>query len=162
MAQLLTSSSQLPAFYYFCPKHNPLARIVALDIGGKRTGIAVTDPMQMIATGLEGIDTTELVPYLKKYMITEEVECIVIGKPTQMDNTVSESWEFIKGMADRIKEAFSSVAVEFYDERFTSKIALQTMKMAGATKHEMKNKKTVDMVSATVLLQNYLENKKGH
>lgn len=138
-----------------------LARILALDIGGRRTGIAVTDPLQMIATGLVGIETKELVPYLKKYLAAESVEAIVIGKPMQMNFTESESWEGIVKVTEELKQAFTEMQFEFYDERFTSKIALQSMKMAGAAKHEMKNKKTVDMVSATVLLQNYLENKKG-
>ncbi len=137
-----------------------MARILALDIGGKRTGIAVTDPLQMIATGLEGIDTNELVPYLKKYMATEKVELFVVGKPMQMNFTESESWELIQKVAEKIKRTFGDIGMEFYDERFTSKIAMQTMKMAGAGKREMKNKKTVDMVSATILLQNYLEYKK--
>lgn len=139
-----------------------MARIIALDIGAKRTGVAVTDSLQMIATGLEGIDTKELIPYLKKYMALEKIETIVIGKPMQMNNTESESWELIKKISEKLKLAFVKINFEFYDERFTSKIALQSMKMAGAVKSEMKNKKTVDMVSATVLLQNYLENKKNY
>lgn len=138
-----------------------MARIIALDIGGKRTGIAVTDPLQMIATGLEGINTADLVPYLTKYMLTEQVEVIVVGKPMQMDYTESESWANIQQIADKIKQTFADVQIEFYDERFTSKIAMQSMKMAGAGKNEMKNKKTVDMVSAIVLLQSYMEYKKG-
>lgn len=134
-----------------------MARIIALDIGAKRTGIAVTDPLKMIATGLDGIDTSALLDYLKKYLLIEEVECIVVGKPLQMNHTESESWEMIKQMADKIEKAFPLVKLDFYDERFTSKIALQSMKMAGAGKQEMKNKKTVDKVSATIILQNYLE-----
>lgn len=138
-----------------------MARIIALDIGGKRTGIAVTDPLQMIATGLEGVDTGSLVLYLHKYILTEKVEMIVVGKPMQMNYTESESWEEIQQIASLIRKEFPHLPLEFYDERFTSKIALQTMKTAGAGKSEMKNKKTVDMVSATILLQNYLEYKKG-
>ncbi len=136
-----------------------MARIIALDIGGKRTGIAVTDPLQMIATGMDGIETVNLVNYLKKYVLTEKVECIVIGKPVQMNNTESESWAMIVQQAELIRTSFTDIQIEFYDERFTSKIALQSMKMAGAGKSEMKNKHTVDKVSATVLLQNYLEYK---
>jgi putative Holliday junction resolvase len=136
-----------------------MARIIALDIGGKRTGIAVTDPLQMIATGLEGIETRELVPFLKKYLLTEKAEVIVIGKPVQMDNTASESWEFIYTQSKLLQQSFPDMQIEFYDERFTSMIALQSMKMAGAGKTTMKNKKTLDKVSATVLLQNYLEYK---
>lgn len=138
-----------------------MARIIALDIGVKRTGIAVTDPLQMIATGLDGIETKELVPYLKKYLSAEKVDCIVIGKPMQMNNTESESWEFIQGQSKLIQQNFQQLKIEFYDERFTSKMALQSMKMAGAGKNEMKNKNTVDKVSATIILQNYLEYKKG-
>lgn len=138
-----------------------MARIIALDIGSRRTGIAVTDPLQMIATGLEGIDTKTLITYLKKYLLTETVVTIVIGKPMQMNYTESESWEGIQQTATLIKNEFPYMHIEFYDERFTSKIALQSMKTAGAGKREMKNKKTVDMVSATIILQNYLEYKKG-
>ena len=138
-----------------------MARILALDIGSKRTGVAVTDPLQMIATGLEGVDTKELVPYLKKYMLTENVELIVVGKPMQMNFSESESWETIQEIAKKIQLTFIDTPLEYYDERFTSKIALQSMKMAGGTKTEMRNKKKVDMVSATVLLQSYLESKKG-
>jgi putative Holliday junction resolvase len=136
-----------------------MARIIALDIGGKRTGIAVTDPLQMIATGLEGIETRELVPFLKKYLLIEKAEVIVIGKPVQMDNTASESWEFINTQSKLLQQSFPDMQIEFYDERFTSMIALQSMKLAGAGKTTMKNKKTLDKVSATVLLQNYLEYK---
>jgi putative holliday junction resolvase len=136
-----------------------MARIIALDIGVRRTGIAVTDPLQMIATGLDGIETKELVPYLKKYLLTEKAETIVIGKPVQMDNTASESWEFIQAQSKLLQQSFLELQIEFYDERFTSKIALQSMKLAGAGKTEMKNKNTVDKVSATILLQNYLEYK---
>lgn len=138
-----------------------MARIIALDVGIKRTGVAVTDPLQIIATGLEGIDTNDLVSFLKKYMSQENVETIVVGKPMQMDYTNSQSWEFIEKVAQLIKNAFPDVTLEFCDERFTSKIAMQSMKTAGAGKIEMKNKKTVDMVSATVLLQSYLEHLKG-
>lgn len=139
-----------------------MARIIALDIGGKRTGIAVTDPLQMIANGIDGIATADLVPYLKKYTLAEKVECIVIGKPLQMNNTESESWEMIQQQAHLIRTSFTDIVVEFYDERFTSKIALQSMKMAGAGKSDMKNKHTVDKVSATILLQNYLEFKNNN
>lgn len=138
-----------------------MARIIALDIGGKRTGIAVTDPFQMIATGLEGIDTNQLVPYLQNYLKAEQVEMIVVGKPMQMNYTESESWGIIQKIVETLNKEFNEIPFEFYDERFTSKIALQTMKAAGAGKNEIKNKKTVDMVSATILLQNYLEYKKG-
>jgi putative Holliday junction resolvase len=136
-----------------------VARIIALDIGAKRTGIAVTDPMQMIATGLEGIQTNDLVHFLKQYVALQSVEIIVVGKPMQMNYT--ESWEYIEKVAQIIGKNFPDIQLVFYDERFTSKIAVQSMKTAGAGKDEMKNKKTVDMVSATVLLQSYMESLKG-
>jgi putative Holliday junction resolvase len=138
-----------------------VARIIALDIGAKRTGIAVTDPMQMIATGLEGIQTNDLVHFLKQYVALQSVEIIVVGKPMQMNYTESESWEYIEKVAQIIGKNFPDIQLVFYDERFTSKIAVQSMKTAGAGKDEMKNKKTVDMVSATVLLQSYMESLKG-
>ena len=136
-----------------------MGRILALDIGGKRTGIAVTDPLQIIATGMEGVDTNKLIPYLTGYVGTENVELIVVGKPVQMNNEMSESWNMILGVVAKIKAAMPDIPLDYYDERFTSKIALQSMKMAGAGKSEMKNKKTVDMVSATLILQNYMEAK---
>lgn len=136
-----------------------MGRIVALDIGAKRTGIAITDPLKMFATGLTGLDTAELIPFLTDYVKKEAVECWVVGKPMQMNYTESESWDMIMKVCDKIKKALPAVPVEFYDERFTSKIALQSMKMAGAGKKQMHDKHTVDMVSATVILQNYLESK---
>lgn len=130
---------------------------MALDIGVKRTGIAVTDPLQLIATGLEGVDTSRLLEYLKKYMSAESVDCIVVGKPKQLDNSMSESWVQIEEIAGKVKAAFPNLKMDFFDERFTSKMAMQSMKMAGAGKEQMKNKKTIDKVSATILLQGYLE-----
>lgn len=134
-----------------------LARIMALDIGEKRTGIAVTDPLQMIATGLEGVETSTLFNYLDDYLTSEKVEKIVVGKPVQMDNTPSESADFIEKMVEKLSNRYNEVGFEYFDERFTSKIAFQSMKTAGASKKQMKNKQTVDKVSATVILQGYLE-----
>lgn len=132
-------------------------RILALDIGGKRTGIAVTDELQMIATGLAGIATDELIPYLKNYFSKEKVEQIVVGKPLTLQNEDAESMPIVIKIIAKIEKEFPSIPIELYDERFTSKLAMRSMKIAGASKQQMKSKKTVDMISATIILQNYLE-----
>ncbi len=98
-----------------------MARIIALDIGGKRTGIAVTDPLQMIATGLEGIDTAQLVPYLKKYLLAETVEMIIVGKPMQMNYTESESWGEIRKIADTIM-VMTTIKVCFFSKAANKKL----------------------------------------
>lgn len=151
---------ELPVNFINFVLESGMARILALDIGLKRTGIAVTDPLQLIATGLDGIDTNGLIEYVRKYIKSESVECIVIGKPIQMDNEMSESWNFILLMSKKIGEALPGMKIEFYDERFTSKLAMQSMKMAGAGKSAFKNKKIIDKVSATIILQGYMEFKK--
>jgi putative Holliday junction resolvase len=144
-------------FFYLCSKTGSLARIMALDIGGKRTGIAVTDPLQIIATGLTTVNTADLVPFLQKYFREEPVELLVIGEARQMDYSESESMELIRKTAAVLEKNFPEKPVKWVDERFTSKLALKSMKMAGAGKQKMKDKETVDMVSATIILQTYLE-----
>lgn len=134
-----------------------MARILALDIGEKRTGIAVTDPGKIIATGLTTEDTAGLLLFLKHYFEKEQVEKIVIGEARQMDFSESSSMEHIRRIAGEIEKMFPEKPVVWVDERFTSMMALQSMKMAGAGKQKMKEKKTVDMVSATIILQTYLE-----
>jgi putative Holliday junction resolvase len=136
-----------------------MARIVALDIGGKRTGIAVTDPLQLIATGLTTVATEKLQSFLQEYLQKEPVEVIVVGLPRNMDHTYSESYDIIRQTVEKLSRVINSVRWEWQDERFTSKIALQSMKTAGAGRSKMKDKETVDMVSAVLILQSYMENK---
>ncbi|MCX7744110.1 MAG: Holliday junction resolvase RuvX [Flavobacteriales bacterium] len=136
-----------------------MARIVALDIGGKRTGIAVTDSLQLIATGLTTVATEKLQSYLQEYLSKEQVEVIVVGLPRNMDHSYSESYPMIYQTVEKLRQTFNNVTWEWQDERFTSKLALKSMKTAGAKRSKMKNKETVDMVSAVIILQSYLEKK---
>lgn len=136
-----------------------MARVVALDIGGKRTGIAVTDPLQLIATGLTTVATEKLQSFLQEYLQKEPVEVIVVGLPRNMDHSYSESYNMIRQTVEKLSRVINSVRWEWQDERFTSKMALQSMKTAGARRSKMKDKETVDMVSAVLILQSYMENK---
>lgn len=137
-----------------------MARIVALDIGGKRTGIAVTDPLQLIATGLTTIATEKLQSFLQEYLQKEPVDVIVVGLPRNMNHSYSESYNMIRLTVEKLSRLINTVRWEWQDERFTSKMALQSMKTAGARRCKMKDKETVDMVSAVIILQSYMEKKK--
>ncbi len=136
-----------------------MAKILALDYGTKRTGIAVTDDMQIIASGLTTILTKELLPFLKQYFTTENVELVVLGEPKQMDNTASESEVYIQQFVEKFHKKFPEMKVIREDERFTSKMAFQTMIDSGLSKKARKNKALVDEISATLILQSYLYNK---
>jgi putative Holliday junction resolvase len=132
---------------------------MALDYGKVRTGIAVTDEMQLIASGLTTIETSSLFDFLKTYMNDENVECIVIGEPKQMDGTASESESLIQVFLKKFNKQFPAIPVVRQDERFTSKLAFQTMIDSGIGKKKRQNKALVDQVSATIILQSYLEKK---
>ncbi|WP_291868845.1 Holliday junction resolvase RuvX [Maribacter sp.] len=136
-----------------------MGRIVAIDFGRKRTGIAVTDEMQIIASGLTTVATHDLVSFLQKYIAEEKVDAIVVGEPKQMDNTPSESEAFIIPFLNRLAKVFPDMPVERQDERFTSKMAFQTMIDSGLKKNQRKNKALVDEISATIILQAYLNRK---
>ncbi len=144
---------------YFCKKKLKLSRIVALDYGKVRTGIAITDEMQIIASGLTTIATKELLLFLKKYVEEESVERFVVGEPKQMNNTPSESEILILPFLDKLKQAFPEIPIERQDERFTSKMAFQTMLDSGLKKKQRRNKALVDEISATIILQAYLTRK---
>lgn len=133
-----------------------MGRIVALDYGRKRTGIAVTDELQLIASGLTTIASHELLDFLKKYVSEERVEKFVVGEPRQMDNTPSESEIYISPFLSRLKKAFPELPVVREDERFTSKMALRTMIDSGLKKKQRRDKALVDEISATIILQAYL------
>jgi putative Holliday junction resolvase len=137
-----------------------LARILSIDYGTKRTGIAVTDTLQIIATGLTTIHTQTLFTFLENYFKKEPVECVVIGNPKRLDNTPSDSAQHIVGFTRKLKEKYPQLKVEMLDERFTSVMSQQAMIAAGTTKKQRQNKETIDMLSAVLLLQNYLEKKK--
>jgi putative Holliday junction resolvase len=135
-----------------------LARILALDYGLKRTGIAVTDPLQIIATSLETIQTPELFDYLKKYFLREKVECLVVGEPRNLNNTRVGISDDIDRFILRFVQEFPAIPVKRIDERFTSKIAQQTILAAGKNKKARRDKSIVDRISAVIILQSYLEN----
>lgn len=133
-----------------------MARILAIDFGGKRTGIAVTDELQIIASGLTTVSTKELIPFLKDYIGKEQVELFLIGEPKQMDNTASESEVLIASFIEKLKKTIPNMPIKRVDERFTSKMAFQTMIDSGLKKKQRKNKALVDEISATLILQSYL------
>lgn len=133
-----------------------MARIMAIDYGSKRVGIAVTDPQQIIATGLTTVHSSEVIEFLKKYMQNEEVSCIVVGEPKRMNNEPSDSARFIELFVVHLKRMFPAVKVDRMDERFTSKMAFQTMIDSGLKKKDRQNKELVDEISATIILQSYL------
>ncbi len=133
-----------------------MGRILAIDYGTKRTGLAVTDEMQIIASGLTTVNTKELVSFLKNYVVTENVEKFVVGLPKQMDNTASESEVFIQKFLEQLTKAIPHIPVSRIDERFTSKMAFQTMIDSGLKKKQRQNKALIDEISATLILQSYL------
>lgn len=136
-----------------------MARILSIDYGTKRTGIAVTDTLQIIATGLTTIHTQTLFDFIDDYLKKEAVECIVIGNPKKLDNTPSDTAQHVVGFTRKLKEKYPQLKIEMLDERFTSGMAQQAMIAAGSTKKQRQNKETIDMLSAVLLLQNYLEKK---
>lgn len=136
-----------------------MGRIVAIDYGRKRTGIAVTDELQLIATGLTTVLSSHAISFLAKYVATEKVDCFVVGEPRQMNNSPSESVLYIEPFVRLLKKTFPDIPVDRADERFTSRMAVQTMVQAGLKKKDRQNKALVDQVSATIILQSYLEAK---
>jgi len=133
-----------------------MARIVAIDFGTKRTGIAVTDELQLIASGLTTVETKNLIPFLKEYLKKEKVACILVGEPKQMNNTPSESEFFIAKFLEKLDKEIPGLSIKRVDERFTSKMAFQTMIDSGLSKKQRKNKALIDEISATIILQDYL------
>lgn len=137
-----------------------MGRILAIDYGRRRTGIAVTDPLQMIANGLTTVRTHELMTFLLDYFSRETVDKVIIGLPKQMDNTASESMKYITPFVNQFKKKLPDLPIEFVDERFTSVLAQRTILEAGLKKKDRQNKALVDEVSATIILQTYLESKR--
>lgn len=136
-----------------------LGRIIALDVGRKRTGIAVTDPLKIIANGIETVSTGLLFDFLKNYMQKEQVELFVVGYPRQMNNQPSEAVKYVEPVLNRLKKVYPAIPVVLHDERFTSKMAHQTIIDAGLGKKDRQNKALVDTISATIILQSYLQTK---
>jgi putative Holliday junction resolvase len=135
-----------------------MARILAIDYGGKRTGLAVTDPLQIIATGLATIDSKELIPYLKNYIATEEVELIIIGLPTNWDDSDTHATPLVKKVIKKLKQALPEMPIKTVDERYTSKMAKDAMLEMGMKKKDRRVKGNVDIIAATIILQEYLQN----
>ena len=133
-----------------------MGRLLAIDYGTKRTGIAVTDELQIIASGLTTVNTYELIVFLKDYTSNETVDKIVVGLPKQMDNTDSESEVYIKKFLVKLKKQIPNIPIVRVDERFTSKMAFQTMIDSGLSKKQRRNKALVDEISATLILQSYM------
>lgn len=134
-----------------------MGRIVAIDYGGKRVGIAVTDPDQIIATGLTTVHSRDAMNYLKEYVAAGEVEGFAVGDPKNLNNTPSQSAEMVHNFVKHLKRTFPDKPVTLIDERFTSKIASQSMIMSGMKKKDRQQKGVVDMISATLILQTYLQ-----
>ena len=132
-------------------------RILSIDFGRKRTGLAVTDPLQIIAGGLATVATSSLFDYLKDYISKEEVEKIVIGEPLKPNGEPSENYERVRQFVNRWKKAVPAVPIEYYDERFTSVLAHRAMIDGGLKKQARRNKSLVDEISATIILQDYME-----
>ena len=137
-----------------------MARILSIDYGQKRTGLAVTDPLQIIAGGLATVSTSGLFDWLKAYLAKEPVERIIIGEPKQPNGQPSENLARVQQFVNRWKKAFPEVPIEYYDERFTSVLAHQAMIDGGLKKKARQDKALVDEISATIILQDYLESKK--
>ncbi|MBP5420501.1 MAG: Holliday junction resolvase RuvX [Bacteroidales bacterium] len=135
-----------------------MGRIMAIDYGKKRCGIAVTDPLKIIANALCTVDTAQLEKFVKDYVGKESVETIVFGEPKQVNGEESETMRSIKPLVERMRKALPAVKITFYDERFTTKLALRTMIDGGLSKKGRNNKNgTLDKVSATIILQSYME-----
>ena len=135
-----------------------MGRILALDYGSKRTGVAITDEMKLIASGLTTVATKELMEFLKNYIASEKVELILVGEPKQKDGSHSSIEEEIKKFLKKFSNIFPDLEVKRVDERYTSKLAFQTMIDSGLKKKQRQNKALVDEISATIILQEYLYN----
>ena len=138
-----------------------MGRIMAIDYGQKRVGIAVTDPLQIIANQLTTVKTHEVFDFLKNYFEKEIVETLVLGYPTQMNNQVSESFSYVKQFEIAFKRKYPQIPVVFEDERFTSMIAARAMIEGGMKKKNRQKKENIDMISATIILQSYMERREN-
>lgn len=134
-----------------------MGRILAIDYGTKRTGIAVSDPLRIIAGGLETVATHELEQWLAAYFQREEVDTVVLGKPSRMDGSPSETWRWIEPLARRLQQAYPDKRICFYDERLTSVIAHRAMLDSGIGRMARRDKALVDKISATIILQGFME-----
>ena len=134
-----------------------MARILCIDYGLKRTGISVSDPLQIIATGLTTVNSGDLVPFLKDYFKKEQVELIIIGEPKNLDNSDTHATPLVKAIIIKLKKEFPQMPLKTVDERYTSKMAKQAMIEMGMKKKDRRNKRTVDEIAATIMLQEYMQ-----
>jgi len=133
-----------------------MARILSIDYGLKRTGLAVTDPFKIIATGLTTVETPKLIPFLKDYFKKEEVELIIMGEPKNWDESDTHATPLVKKAVEKLKKEFPAMPIKMVDERYTSKLASQAMIEMGLKKKQRQNKALVDEIAATIMLQDYL------
>lgn len=136
-----------------------MARILAIDYGKKRTGIAATDPLQIIANGLTAVDTLQLRPFLKDYLAKEEVERVIIGLPKNLDDSDTDATKLVKDFIRLFRKDHPAIPIETVDERYTSKMAAQAMVESGVKKKDRQDKKRIDEMAATIMLQEYLQNR---
>lgn len=133
-----------------------MPRIISIDYGAKRTGLAVTDPLQIIATGLTTVESRQLVPFLKEYFAKEEVELIIIGEPKNWDDTDTHATALVEKIVKQLQKNFPQIPIKKVDERYTSKMAKDAMLEMGLKKMQRRDKKLVDEIAATIMLQEYL------
>jgi putative Holliday junction resolvase len=137
-----------------------MPRLLAIDYGAKRTGLAVTDPLQIIATALETVRTHDLLDFLKKYVQTETVEGFIIGMPRRLDNSESDNAPRVQIFVKLLQKTFPDIPVHTHDERFTSSMALQSMIAGGSKKSDRREKGNIDKISATIILQSFMESRR--
>ncbi len=137
-----------------------MGRILALDYGLRRTGVAVSDPLRIIAGALDTVPTAQLMKFIKDYVAENQVDIIVVGMPRQMNGQPSESFAAIEPFVVRLTKEFKDITIEMFDERFTSVLAHRAMLEGGLKKMQRRDKALVDRISATIILQDYLESKK--
>jgi len=133
-----------------------MPRIISIDYGAKRTGLAVTDPLQIIATGLTTVESKQLIPFLKDYFAKEEVELIIIGEPKNWDDTDTHATPLVEKTINQLEKNFPKIPIKRVDERYTSKMAKDAMLEMGLKKMQRRNKKLVDEIAATIMLQEYM------
>lgn len=136
-----------------------MARIICIDYGAKRTGIAVTDPLQIIATALTTIETINLMQFLKEYFLKEQVELILVGEPLSLNNQPTHATPLVHSFVEKLKKNFPTINIQLYDERYTSKMAVRAMVDMGMKKKDRRIKSNIDQIAATIMLQEYLSAK---
>jgi putative Holliday junction resolvase len=134
-----------------------MPRIIAIDYGAKRTGLASTDPLKIIASALETVESPKVIDFLKNYSKNEEIEAFVVGLPKNLDGKDTDGTIYVKRFYEQLKEAFPLIPIHFHDERFTSKMAVQAMVSGGMKKKDRQNKGNIDKISAVIILQSFME-----